>query len=261
MVGLTQHRPEAWKYEPAAIAGQRMIVTGGTTGIGRTTALLLASLGAKVLIFGRHDHELRDAMQTMEEAECAQRVVGLVADVTRESDVDRVFLTADEQLGGLDVLINNASVPGQSITDTKPEEYRYIIETNLVGYMACAQRAIPRFRKQGSGTIINIGSLSAKSRGPGGDIYVAAKTALRGFCDSLAKHLHSHNIRVTLIEPGNVGSDLNPAPPEEEREQEMQGTMLTSEAIAEAVLYCLAQPMFVHIPLLQIQPLHQDGDM
>ncbi|MFA9480106.1 SDR family oxidoreductase [Phycisphaerales bacterium AB-hyl4] len=255
MLTLTHHRPDAWKYEPATIAGKRVIITGGTTGIGRSTALLLASLGAKVLIFGRHERELNDAIETMRD--CEDRVVGLTADVTREADVDRVFQTIDQQFGGLDILINNAGIGAGSIDDASPDAYRQVIETNLIGYLACAQRALSRLREQHAGRIINIGSLSAKGQGPDSDIYVATKTAIRGFSESLARKVQNEDIYVTLIEPGSTGADINPESPEEERKLESQGEMLVSECIAEAVLWCMTQPRYCYVPLLQVQPLHE----
>lgn len=255
MLTHTQHRPDVWKYEPATVANKRIIVTGGTTGIGRSTALLLASLGAKVLIFGRHADALGDALQTMED--CRERVVGLTADVTQEDDVDRVFEKADEELGGLDVLVNNAGIAGPGIEQASVQQYRAIIETDVIGYLACAQRALPRLRRSGGGRIVNIGSLSAKGQEAGSDVYNAAKTALRGFAESLAKEVQQEDIYVTLIEPGAVGADLNPTSLEKERELEASGEMLVSECIAEAVLYCLTQPRFCYVPLMQVQPLHQ----
>lgn len=255
MLTINQTRPDTWKYEPQGIGGKRILLTGGTTGIGRTTTLLLASQGAKVVIFGRHQEHLDDALKDM--GDYRDRVHGLTADVVEEGDVDRVFDEADEFLGGLDVLINNAGVAGRSVTDTPPADYRYVIETDLLGYIACAHRAIPRLKQQGGGRIINVGSLSAKGREADSDIYVAAKSGLRGFSDSLAKKLQQENIHVTLIEPGSVGADLSSTPPEKERERQAEGTQLPSEAIAEAVAFCLSQPPSCFIPLLQIQPLHQ----
>ncbi|MFW6033320.1 MAG: SDR family oxidoreductase, partial [Phycisphaeraceae bacterium] len=209
--------------------------------------------GAKVLIFGRHEDKLNDALKDM--GDYAERVHGITADVSSEDDVDRVFAEADDKLGGLDALINNAGLPGESITGTDPEHYRYIIETNLIGQLAAARRAVPRLEKTGGGTIVNIGSLSARERGPGSDIYTAAKTALRGFSDSLGKQLQEKKIRVSLIEPGSTGADFHPTPPEEERKLEARGEMLCTEAIAEALHYVLIQPPHVYIPLIQVQPI------
>ena len=254
IVPRTQHRPDQWKYEPQALSDQRIIVTGGTTGIGRTTALLLLSLGARVAIFGRDERRLQDACDQMDEH--SDRLIGISADQSREEDVDRVFNEVDEQFGGLDALVNNAGLAARSIEKMDPEDYRYVLETNLIGYIACAKRALPRLKQAGGGSIINIGSMSAKGRSPGEDIYVASKMGLRGFCDSLAKSAASDNIRVTLLEPGSTGSNLDEQrSPEDERQRHDEGRMLFSEAVAEATAWCLAQPQHVYVPLLQVQPL------
>src|SRR5690606_14662860 len=108
------------------IEGQRIVLSGGTSGIGRTTALLLAQQGAKVLIFGRHQQVLDEAMRDL--AAVADHVVPITADHAHESDVERVFKTADDELGGVDVLINNAADPAGSLSNTDPAEYRYVIE-------------------------------------------------------------------------------------------------------------------------------------
>ncbi len=139
IVAHTQQRPEPWKHQPVSLADQRVVVTGGTTGIGRTIALLLASLGAKVLIFGRDDRHLQDAYDTM--ATWRNQVIGLTVDQSREEDVDRVFKEVDDKLGGLDILINNAGIAAGSVENMAAQDYRYVLESDLIGYIACTKRA------------------------------------------------------------------------------------------------------------------------
>lgn len=248
-------RPDNWKFDNSQIEGKRVIITGGTTGIGRTTAILLGSLGAKVLIFGRHQDALDDALECCKASNA--KVTGLTADVSDESQVKEVFEKADEALGGLDILINNAALAGKSVTETETEDFDYILRTNVLGYMSCAKHAIERMQK--GGKVINVGSLSAQARSAGSDIYVTTKSALRGFSQSLGKQVQEDEIYVTLVEPGLVGSDLTMGDksPQTEREKLDDGEMLTSECIAEAVLFCLALPTYCWVPLLQMQPVHQ----
>jgi NADP-dependent 3-hydroxy acid dehydrogenase YdfG len=238
------------------IAGKGIVITGGTTGIGRTTALLLAQLGARVLVFGRHAPELEDAMHDLEDV--SDEVYGLVADVSRLADVDRVFREADERLEHVDVLINNAALSGDSIIDHSVEDADYIVRTNVLGYIACAHAAIPRMKKLGGGHIINVGSMSADTRGKGSSLYTTTKTAIQGFSESLRKEVNKFGIKVTLIEPGAVGTDMQPETPEEQREKEAAGEMLKAEDIAACIHYCLVQPPRCDVITVQIQP-HKQG--
>lgn len=253
---IGQHRPSVWKYEPRSVEGKRIVVTGGTTGSGRSTALLLASLGARVLIFGRHRHLLDEAMRDLEEVR--DNVIGLNADVSNERDIDVVYAAVDEQLGGLDILVNNAGVPGGTVTEEDPEQYRKIVEINLLGYMSMAKRAVPRMRKAGGGHIVNIGSLSAKEKGAQSDVYSATKAGLRGFVEALSKQVQEDNIHVTLIEPGKFGADFRVQSKQDQEKEEREGQLLFSECIAEAVLFQLTTPQNCMIPYLAIQPLHQE---
>lgn len=256
-IELPTQRPQVWKYHPWTLEGKRAIVTGGTTGSGRTITLLLASLGARVVFFGRHETTLREALDDL--SEYRDRVIGLRADASVEADLDVVFTAVDEQLGGLDILVNNAGLPAGSILDEDPDQYRKVVETNLLGTMSAAKRAVPRMRSAGGGRIVNIGSMSAEKKGKGSDVYTATKSGLRGFCESLAKQVAEDGIHVGLIEPGKFGADFRVQSPREEREEEAKGELLFSEAIAEAVLYMLTTPANCHIPFLQIQPLGQQG--
>ena len=209
------------KYQPVSLAGKAVVITGGTTGIGRATAALLAAQGAKVLIFGRDAQALQDALADLEgQAQNGGAVYGLTADQSKMEDVHRVFQEADQRLGGVDILINNAALAAQSILGSEYEEWQNVVQTNVLGYMACCREAIDRMKARGSGHIVNIGSLSAKVREEDSDIYVATKSAIEGFSESLRKKVNEQGIKVSLIEPGLVGTDMTAenTPPEQQPE-------------------------------------------
>src|SRR5437762_8631622 len=235
--------------ESTRLEGKAAVITGGTTGIGRATARLLAAQGAKVLIFGRHQKELD---QALDEIRTAGRGVtdihGLTADQSKPQDVQRVFEEADRRLGGVDILVNNAAISGGGgLTEKSPEDMRYILETNLFGYMACAREAITRMKRRGGGHLVNIGSMSADLREPEGEIYVGTKAGIHAFSESLRKTANKDNIRVTLIEPGAVATPMQEKSPEEEREKIEKMEMILPDDIARCVLYCLTQPQRVDV--------------
>src|SRR5574339_783167 len=115
-------------YQLEPVADKSVLITGGTTGIGRATALLLASQGARVMIFGRHEQELNDAMNDIREG--GGNVLGLIADTADPQAIQRVFKEFDRQMDKLDILINNAALGYNSIMEGSYEEWQYIIKTN-----------------------------------------------------------------------------------------------------------------------------------
>lgn len=241
------------------VAGKSVVVTGGTTGIGRATAKLLASEGAKVLIYGREEQPLQDAVSEIkQEAQDGALVIGVTADQSNPEDVVRVFQEADRKLGGVDILVNNAALSAQSILDSDYSEWEYVIKTNVLGYMNCCREAVNRMKDNG-GHIVNVGSMSAKARDAGSDVYTATKSAIEGFSDSLAKQVNEQGIRVTVIEPGLVGTDMTApkTPPQEQPKKAEEQQMLTAEDLARCVLYTLSQPERCDIALVQIRPTKQ----
>ncbi len=172
---------------------------------------------------------------------------------TREG-VQTVFDAVDSDLGGLDILVANAGIAAESITDLSEDEWRYVIDTNLNGYIACAQQALPRFEAAGGGHIIFIGSISAKEKQPGSSIYAATKGAVATFSETLRKELQDKNIRVTLIEPGSTGADMQDMTPEEQREAIAKHEMMYAEELADTVLLALTRAERVNIVSMRVEP-------
>lgn len=236
-----------------SLQGKNVLIGGGTTGIGRATAVRLAEEGASVFIFGRHEQELDDAMQDIRDV--GGSVNGTVADQAEQEGIAKVISECERQLGRLDVLITCAAVAAGSITDMGFEEIEYAVRDNLLGYMALTQAALPLF--EGEGHIVSIGSMSAKAREADSDVYVATKSGIRGFTDSLAKKINQKKIRVTLVEPGLVGTDLLEMSAEEQRNQEESMYMLKAEDVAEAIFFAVSQPLRCNVSLIQLKPLLQ----
>jgi NADP-dependent 3-hydroxy acid dehydrogenase YdfG len=243
-------------YLPETVEGKNILITGGTTGIGKAAALLLASVGANVMIFGRHQKELDEAIEELEKTGNSKSY-GMIADVSDIKDVEKVFKRFDKEFGTLDVLINNAALGYGSVEEGSHEERDYLLSTNVNGYLMCVHEAAKRMKEKETGHIVNIGSMSAEVMEDGSSVYVATKAAIQGFSTSLRKELNPYNIKVTLIEPGAVMTEMQEGSKEELEKKVADEEMLEAKDIAGAILFCLSQPNRCSIVNLQIKPLMQ----
>lgn len=241
-------------YLPTSVKGKRILITGGTTGIGRATAILLASQGARIMTFSRNQQPLDETMEAIRRLDQETECFGMIADVADQKDISRIFEMVDSQFKGLDILINNAALPYESIMEGTYVDWQYIINTNLLGYMACCNEAVKRMKENTSSHIVNIGSISADERGKDSSVYVATKAGIQGFNEALRKEVNELGIKVSLIEPGLVGSDMIEEDSDEQRKKIAALEMLKAEDIAMSVLYCLSQPQRCDVITLQIRP-------
>lgn len=236
--------------EQPSLKGRRAVITGGTTGIGRAIAVLLASYGVRVFVCGRDEEYLKDALERIREVGEGS---GIALDLTQEQSIDRFFNEADKWLGGIDIAVINAAIPANALGETSEKDTRYQVETDFTAYLISTQEALKRM-KAGADIII-IGSMSAVSRKAGNSIYVAAKAGVQGFAESLREELSEQDIKVGLIEPGFTGADFQypDFPPEKQRELIHQHRMLRAEDIAVAAHYMLTQPRRVCVSLLRVE--------
>lgn len=241
-------------YLSQNISDKCILVTGGTTGIGRATSLLLASMGANVLLTGQDQAHLEDTLKDAGKIGVGDKIRGIIADISTSEGIATIFSEVDSHFNCLDVLINNAALAYQGIAEGNYKEWEHIIKTNLLGYLACSNRAIEKMKARKAGHIINIGSMSADVREKGSSVYVATKSGIQGFSESLRKEVNELGIKVTLVEPGAVGTDMQPSTPEEQQEKEKKLEMLKAEDIAYSVVYCLAQPPRCDVVELKIRP-------
>lgn len=225
-------------------------MTGGTTGIGRAIAVLLASYGVKVFVCGRTPKHLEDALKRIREVGEGD---GIEVDLSKKEDVDAFFAAADDYLGGLDIAVLNAAVPADALVETSEDDARYQLETDFISYVVTAQEAAGRM--DAGGDIVFVGSMSAVSRKGGSSIYVAAKSGVQGFAQSLRQELAEKDIKVGLIEPGFTGADFQypDFPPEKQRELIGQDKMLRAEDIAAATHFMLTQPRRTAVSLMRIE--------
>lgn len=233
-----------------SLKGKRVLVTGGSTGLGRAIALRLSAEGARVLIFGRHQAAVDDALKDIRRND--PKAIGLTADASKPEDMERVFEAVQTRLGGLDVLINNAAVGADSLEDTPDAEREYAILTNISGYLKCCKLALEIMPENSD--IVLIGSVSADERAPGGSIYVATKGAIQAFAESFRQEALEKGIRVSLLEPARTGSDLIDQNVEEQREAQKKFEILKAEDIAVGVEYILTQPARCTVSQLVLRP-------
>jgi NADP-dependent 3-hydroxy acid dehydrogenase YdfG len=240
------------------LADLHVLISGGTTGIGRAAALALAKHGSHVFVFGRHKRELTDTLRDAKGL--SGPVIGSVADQSDPSDVERVFAEYSKAFPKLDVLVNNAGIGGEDLKKESDKGILYTVQTNFCGYLFCARRALKMMKKRRRGHIVNIGSINAEEMEDGGEIYTGTKAAIRAFSEAFRKSVQKSGIKVSLIEPGSTGTDMSDASPAGQRKAEAKRKMLTAEDIADAVCYILTRPPQTVVSSIQIVPLlDQEG--
>jgi 3-oxoacyl-[acyl-carrier protein] reductase len=176
----------------------KVLVTGGSSGIGLATAKHLAAAGARVAICGRR-------AQSIEAAARASGAVPIVADVSREDDVTRLVATVVRELGGYDTLINNAGFGRFApLLETTVADFRSVWETNVLGAMLAARESARHFVTQRRGNIVNVASTSGQRGGANGSAYASSKFALAGLTQVWRAELRQYNVRVMQINPSEV---------------------------------------------------------
>jgi 3-oxoacyl-[acyl-carrier protein] reductase len=182
------------------------VVTGGSRGIGFAIAEGLVSKGARVVITGRDERQLRGAARQVTPSSSVHNVR---ADVRNSADAARAIEAAIERFGSLDVLVNNAGVGlFGNVADMSVAHWQQVIETNLSGVFYSCHAAIPHLRRRGGGWIINISSLAGKNPFVGGAAYCASKAGLNAFSEALMQEVRYDNIRVSYIMPGSVSTEF-----------------------------------------------------
>jgi NADP-dependent 3-hydroxy acid dehydrogenase YdfG len=241
---------DAHTQQPS-LKGRKAIISGGTTGIGRAIAILLASEGARVYICGRDPQYLEDALERIREVGQGD---GINVDLTNQDELDRFVEEGAKFLGGIDIAVINAALPADSLEKTDVETIRYIVDTNLTHMMTMAKRVVDRMN-EGS-DIVFIGSMSAVSREGGSTVYTATKSGMEAFAEALRKELAEKDIKVTNIEPGLVGTDMQTPdiPVEKQREMIHAAKMLRAEDIAVAAHFALTQPRRTIVSLMRVEP-------
>lgn len=192
------------------LEGKIAVVTGGSHGIGLAIAAKLAELGAEVVITARKRDELEKASQGIRKN--GGKCEGVPCDVSSLAEVQQLADRLRDRRARLKILINNAGVGGFSapLHETDPETWDKIINTNLRGVYHMIRAFAPMMIANGGGDIVNISSLAGKNALPNGATYSASKWGLNGLSYSVAEELRGYSVRVTVVCPGSVNTDLSP---------------------------------------------------
>ncbi len=243
------------------LAGQVALVTGASSGIGEATAKMLAGKGMKVTAVARRQDRLQQLAQ--QAAGGAGEVWPRAGDVSDEAVVNQIVAETEKRWGRLDVLVADAGVMLLGpILDANTEEWRPMVNVNLLGLMYCVHAVLPMMTRQKSGHIITLSSVAGRVARANNGVYAATKFGVRAFSESLRQESGKSNIRVTTIEPGVVATELIEHignPEAKERAQQYAGSMetLKSEDIARAIIYALSQPPYADVNEILIRPTEQ----
>jgi NADP-dependent 3-hydroxy acid dehydrogenase YdfG len=238
-------------------------ITGASSGIGEATALAAAQAGAAVALGARRVDRIEALARRINDD--GGRAVAIAVDVGDEGQANAFVQRTHEELGRLDALINNAGVMLLGpIPGAPTDEWRRMIEANLYGVLYCTHAALPIMLAQDGeprGHIVNVSSVAGRRATAGSGVYNATKFAVNAFSEALRQEVAQQDIRVTLIEPGAVSTELSSHNRPEIREQITQifeGVRRMDAAdIANAIMYALGQPPYVGINEVLVRPTRQ----
>nr|WP_106779195.1 SDR family oxidoreductase [Lysinibacillus timonensis] len=240
----------------STLNGKVVVITGASSGIGETTARLLASHGVHVVIGARRVDRL-EALASDIQAD-GDSVVAQQLDVTKLEQMQAIIEKAQSHFGRVDAIINNAGVmPLSPLEALKIEEWNRMIDVNIRGVLHGIATALPVMKKQGFGHFINIASIGAYEVSPTAAVYCATKFAVRAITDGLRQETVGQGIRVTLVSPGVTESELAESITDNSAKEimkEYRRNALPATAIAQAIIYALEQPDYVDVSELVIKP-------
>jgi 3-oxoacyl-[acyl-carrier protein] reductase len=231
------------------VKGKVGFVTGATKGIGRAIAETFVRAGMHVCITARDEAEIEATVASLSNLGDTN-VTGVACDVRSHEEVAAAVQHCVEELGGLDVLVNNAGLGSfKLVEETSPDEFRAVLETNLFGVFYCCHEAIPTMKRRKGGYIINISSLAGTNAHPRMAAYNASKFGLNGFSEALMQEVRHDGIKVSYIMPGSVNTYFGGDHPPDENSWQLQ-----PEDIAEVVMDLLRQKDRALTSRVEIRP-------
>ena len=245
----------------AKLDGKVAVVTGASSGIGEATVRSLVAEGAAVVAGARRKERLDGLVEEVTQG--GGKAIAVECDVTDEEQAHALVRRAVEEFGRIDVLVNNAGVMllsavGKGLSD----QWRQMFEVNVMGLLYATDAAIAAMKEQGSGHLVNISSVAGRkvTRDSSG-VYAGTKFAVNAISEGLRQELLQDNIRVTIVEPGAVATELPDHITDEDAKEGLSGLMqierLQAEDIADAIAYAVTQPDRVSVNEILIRPTQQ----
>lgn len=226
-----------------SLKGKKALITGGSRGIGRATALALAKQGVELGLIARSEASFDSISKELNEL--GATFVTATADVANETEVQQAVSKIEDQLGGIDILINNAGVGARgSFMELSTDEWKNVLDTNIMGIVYVTKATLPGMIKKNKGDIINISSMSGLKGTEGSSAYSASKFAVIGMSESLMQEVRRHNIRVSVLTPSLVDTEFTRGRDSEPRDP---NKFMQAEDIAEHIigLLQLEQRIFI----------------
>jgi NADP-dependent 3-hydroxy acid dehydrogenase YdfG len=241
------------------LEGRVAAVTGASSGIGAATALALSRAGAAVAIGARRADRLDEVSRRL-----GERCLVHEVDVSDEEQAHAFVRRAHDELGGLHILVNNAGVMLLgAVNGADTAEWRRMIGVNLLGLLYCTHAALPLIEGSGGGDIVNVSSVAGRRAGAGGAVYHMTKFGVHGFSEALRQETLHANVRVTIVAPGHVETELqghNMDPVVRaglERAREQIGEVLTAEDVAGEIVHAVTRPRHVSLNEVLLRPTGQ----
>jgi clavulanate-9-aldehyde reducatase len=244
------------------LTGRVVAVTGASSGIGEATALACAAAGAAVSLAARRGERIEALAQRI--AADGGRAIAIATDVCEEAQARAFVERTHAELGRLDALVNNAGVMLLGPIEGAPtEEWRRMVHVNVFGVLYCTHAALPLMLAQGSGDIVNVSSVAGRVARAGSGVYNLTKWGVNAFSESLRQECTGRGVRVTLVEPGAVATELRDQnrPEIVELINQRLGDMepLEAQDVANAVLFAIGQPPRVGVNEVLVRPSGQFG--
>ena len=240
------------------------MVTGASSGIGEATARALAREGYAVSLAARREERINELCDEI--ASNGGKALAVPTDVSDQASAAALIKTTKDELGSVDVLVNNAGVMLLGpIIGADIEHWQRMVNVNVLGLMYCTHAALPVMQEQGGGHVVNVSSVAGRVARLGSGVYNATKWGVGAFSESLRQEGVNYNVRVTIIEPGFVDTELqghNEHPLVVETIQksiEEIGKVLEPGDIANAIVYAVQQPAHVSINEVLVRPSGQRG--